>query len=464
MKSIAIAAPPVPARRLQRLGDAMQRNAGVIRAVQWLVVVSYLFMVIVPAFLPLPPESAGILDNLTRFAQFLFWGIWWPFVMLSMMIFGRLWCGVFCPEGALSEWASRRSWSLGRPVPRWLKWGGWPFVAFAITTTYGQLVSVYEYPKAVLLVLGGSTVAAIGIGLIFGRGKRVWCRHLCPASGVFALLAKVAPVHFQVDRATWDRTPGQAPLDCAPLIDVRRMSGASECHACGRCSGYRQAVRLAARSPAWEILATPAENVKTAEALTLIFGVLGIATAAFQWTVSPWFLLLKTSTAEWLVNHDYFLLLKDNAPWWLLTHYPEANDVFTWLDGLCVLAYIVGVGALLGGSIWAALALAARCLDDEQLPWRRLTMALVPLGGISVFLGLTMLTVTLLKAEGIVLPWLPGIRMALLAFGLAASGWLGLRLVAASGSAWQRRLAAAACLTLPLIAMGGNWYQTIFIW
>jgi hypothetical protein len=23
---------------------------------------------------------------------------------------------------------------LGRPVPRWLKWAGWPFVAFVLTT------------------------------------------------------------------------------------------------------------------------------------------------------------------------------------------------------------------------------------------------------------------------------------------------------------------------------------------
>ncbi len=150
---------------------------------------AFTVLLVIPAWLPLPDGQARLLDDLTLLAQFVFWGLWWPFVLLSVVLFGRLWCGLLCPEGALSEWASRHG--RGGGVPRWMRWGGWPTLGFLLTTLYGQLISVYDYAQAALLILGGSTLAAMLVGWLYGRGKRVWCRYLCPVSGVFALLAKL---------------------------------------------------------------------------------------------------------------------------------------------------------------------------------------------------------------------------------------------------------------------------------
>src|SRR5690606_11218952 len=79
---------PQPRTRLARLGDGMARHKGRIALVQWSIVVLYFVLVAVPAFLPMPPEDARMLDHLTRFAQFAFWGIWWPFVIASMLLVG----------------------------------------------------------------------------------------------------------------------------------------------------------------------------------------------------------------------------------------------------------------------------------------------------------------------------------------------------------------------------------------
>jgi len=477
---------------LARLGDWLGRNRRAIVALQWAIVVFYLLMVALPAFLPHPHPEARVFssdfgassalnggdcgdgsarssmlidiapyiacwqDRLVLAAQYLFWGVWWPFVILSTMVMGRVWCGVLCPEGALAEFASRHG--RGGAIPKWLRWSGWPVVAFIATTVYGQLISVYDYAQAALLILGGSTVAALAVGWMYGKGKRVWCRYLCPVSGVFALLARLAPVHFRVEREAWNRYPRRIPApDCAPLLNVRKLDGMAQCHACGRCSGHRDAVRLAARSPNEEIL--HGEVPRTGEVALLLFGMIGVAMGAFQWTVSPWFVRGKQVIAEWLVGRDIYWPLAESPAWWLLTRHPEAGDVFTWLDGAAIFLWILGYAAALGGLAWLAVRTAAK---SAGIDWRRLALGLVPLAGTGLFLGLSMMTVTHLRAEGAPLGWLPGVRAALLALGMSWSVWLGWRLLAAGPTvAWQRLFAGLLWL-LPIITVTAAWWLTFF--
>ncbi|PKO27051.1 MAG: hypothetical protein CVU32_03050, partial [Betaproteobacteria bacterium HGW-Betaproteobacteria-5] len=292
----------------------------------------------------------------------------------------------------------------------------------------------------------------------------IWCRYLCPASGVFAVLAKIAPLHYKVDRDAWDKHQGDfEPVNCAPLLDVRRMTSASECHSCGRCAGQRDAVTYSARSPFSEILDfnNPA---RTPDALTLVYGVLGVATAAFQWTLSPWLLSAKLAAAEWLVDHDHFALLDNDVPWWLLTHYPEASDLFTWLDGALILAYLLGGGFLLGSLLLIGPALAARALKTEHLSWQRFTLALTPLAAASVILGLSMLTVTHLKAEHLWLGWLPWFRIGLLTAGCLGSLWLAFQLVLRSTGKNAQKWNAGIAMLWPVGLMATVWTLVFFVW
>ena len=433
------------------VGLWLRDHAGLLRALQWGVVLVYAALLIVPACLDLPGDTARIWNNLTIFAQFVFWGIWWPFVLLSMVLFGRLWCGVLCPEGALSEWAAKKG--LGRPIPRWMRWGGWPFVAFALTTIYGQLVSVYQYPKAALLVLGGSTVAAVIIGFIYTRGKRAWCRHLCPVNGVFGLLSKLAPMYYRVDEAAWkaasqDKTIPIQAVDCAPLQPLRHMQGGSGCHMCGRCSGHRDAIELSLRSPTEEAVKVAAKEADGWQTALIVYGLLGVAMGAFHWTMSPWFVAMKQAAAEWLVDHDILWPLDTEAPWWLLTHYPQHNDVFSWLDGAALISYVLATALVLGSGLLLCLAAGVRIAG----PWRlqrlhHLAQSLIPLAGCGVFLGLSALTVTLLKAEGVPMFWANDARLALLAGANLWSLWLGRAILARWSSGGRQALAL-----LPLLA------------
>ncbi|PLC55163.1 hypothetical protein CR155_02830 [Pollutimonas nitritireducens] len=461
-----------------RFADFLRDHARRLRGLQWIIVAAYAFLLIVPALLPLPGRTASVFNNLTVFAQFAFWGIWWPFVLVSIPLMGRAWCGWFCPEGMLSEWASGSG--RGRAIPKWMRWGGWPFVAFSLTTIYGQLVSVYQYPWAVLVVLGGSTAAAMLVGWMYGRNKRVWCKYLCPVNGVFNLLAKLAPWHYKVDEEAWRHPVRRTEtINCAPLVPLRHMRGASDCHMCGRCSDYRGAIQLTPRSPEAEIVEVG--NGDSWQTVLIVFGLMGVAVGAFLWSASPWFVTVKQAAAGWLVNHDIYWPLQQNAPWFVLTHYPEVNDSFSWLDGGVILSFILAAAVCLGGPIFVGLWAA-----DKALPLRRpagmkrtsggerlagashgihdLALCLIPAAGAGVFLGLSATTLTLLQHEGVSVAWASALRFSLLGLAMLWSLRLVWRITLSRSSSLVPRLNVLLCVALGTVPYCAAWVLFFAVW
>lgn len=450
-----------------RFGDLLIEHRRVIQAVQWAMVVFYAALVVVPALLPLPSSADHVWTSFGRFARFLFWGVWWPLVLVTTMVIGRAWCGLFCPEGTLTQFASRHG--RGGAIPGWVQWPGWPFTAFALTTVYGQMVSVYQYPGPALLVLGGSTLAAMAAGFLWGRDKRVWCRFLCPVNGVFRVLAKLAPFHFRVDPVAWDRSrrSGVRPgaVRCAPMVAIKTMRGADQCQMCGLCSGYRGAIRLALRSPNAEIVNVAGERADPWETALIVVGLLGLAVGAFLWSASPWLVAVKLWAAKALLAAGIIWPLTTDAPWWLLTNVPERNDVLSLLDGALLLLSIAGVALVNGMAIGGALALATRLCG--RWSWRRLhhfAQALIPLAGGGVFLGLSATTVTLLAQDGLDMRWASAVRVLVLA---GASAWtlqLAWAIAGRYAQARTGRVLATAAFAPAILLPIACWYLLFWGW
>ncbi|MDY7578865.1 4Fe-4S binding protein [Herbaspirillum sp. RTI4] len=446
----------------------MRRYGGAIRGIQWLIVLTYAFLIIVPIFLPLPDETAHLWSNLTLIAQFSFWGIWWPFVLVTMVLMGRVWCGVLCPEGTLTEFASK--YGLGKAIPRWMRWGGWPFVAFGLTTIYGQMVSVYQYPKAVLLVLGGSTLGAIIVGIIYGKEKRVWCKYLCPVNGVFGLLAKLSPFHYKVNEDAWRasyQTHGVRviAINCAPLVPLRKMTGASDCHMCGRCSGHRDAIGLSWRAPTVEIVQFGKTNNNLWESTLVLFGLFGIAIGAFHWSASPWFVQIKQIAAGWLIDRDILWPFGTQAPWWLLTNYPEQSDVFTWLDGSLVVAYIGTTALLMGCALSVLFAVSTRVLGQWSTSrFNHLVQSMIPLASCGVFVGLSATTISLLRAEHWPVYWANDVRAALLTATTLWSLVLAWKVIGRYEVSLPRRIVAVLPVLAALTLVNFAWLLMFWIW
>jgi hypothetical protein len=419
----ALPAPP-PVGRIERAGLWLRDHPRAVSGLQWAAVALYLPLVFLPVVLPPPGPDARIWTDLTLLSQALLWGVWLPGVLVSVLLFGRLWCGLFCPEGTLSAAASRHG--RGRAIPRWMKWPGWPFALFCAVTLYGQMIALYDDPRAAALLFGLSTSAALLVGWLYGKNKRVWCRFLCPMNGLFALLSQLAPLHYRVDARAWDNCPPARArtmrFNCEPMVPVRMMESAGPCHMCGRCAGSRDAVRLEARVPGEELVRTSATS---GESLLLLGGLLGLGSATFWWPHAPWLAALSEAVGG-----------QGTAPWFLVG---SGGDAMSFGAGAARLLTILTIAA--GIALWAALPLALAA-GKENLP--RLARALLPLAAAGLLVGFGQRTAALLECDA------RAFWSAILAGSALWSLWLAARF----SRRWRVRGAVAVALSVPLAGWG----------
>ncbi len=383
-----------------RLAGVIERtlvqHPGVISTTHWVMVAFYLTLILVPPWMPTPPENASPLSNFVSFSRFVIWCIWWPFVVLSMLGVGRAWCGLFCPEGALSAFASR--YGTNRAIPAWMRWGGFPLVAFVGITVLGQVFEVDERPIAQLAILGGSTVAAVLVGLVYSRRVWVWCRYLCPVSLLFGVFSRLGAMHFHVNHArlaTWTApSSGARTKDPCPVqIHLPAMSTNRYCVMCFRCSGWRDAIHLDFRQPGEELL-----HINTAEPLfwEIIFlfgGAIGLPLGVFYGEILQWDGLRLVS-----------LLLGGT----LLT--------------IAVLSLLTGI---------STYATRPHSLGRKDLRERFTCIGYLytPLSLFSLFLGLSKPTVEYLESIGLPHVATDLIRLSVLTLGVAWSLYVGIRIL-----------------------------------
>lgn len=127
-------------------------------------------------------------------ANLVVWALWWPFLVFSILIGARIWCG-FCPMPAVGDglnWRRKRF----MPVPAALaKHGVWIGMAgFAVILLAEHASHMFTDARAtsvlLLSILGGATVT----NLIFGR--RSWCKHFCPLGRMVASSSAISVIQL----------------------------------------------------------------------------------------------------------------------------------------------------------------------------------------------------------------------------------------------------------------------------
>ncbi|RWG10841.1 MAG: hypothetical protein EOQ55_29365 [Mesorhizobium sp.] len=182
-------------------------------------------------------------------------------------------------------------------------------------------------------------------------------------------------------------------------------------------------------------------------------------------SVSPWFVSAKQWMAEWLIGDGATWPLETTAPWWVLSNYPQRSDVMTLLDGALLIAYVLAAALASSASTFSLLALAARSLG----PWRmqrfhHLAQSLIPLADAGVFLGLSSLTVSQLRSDGIVLPFVDPLRAAALTMATFWSGILCWQVTGIYSQQPVRRALALFLVGLAMMPAVAGWVLLFWIW
>ncbi len=225
------------------------------------VVVLLCFLLVIAGGLAAPRVSAqmaGTLRN-TNLAALIVWSLWWPLVIITAVLFGRIWCQV-CPMELVNSLVSRIGFK--RPAPRFLT-SGWGVTLFYSLALLGfiRTLSANRYPDRMAYFFLFLLVSALVMGLIFE--KRAFCSFLCPVGRLLGLYGCCASLEWRVaDAQTCEDCPGKECIDgrrayrltgrgCTSNLYPATIEDNRRCHICMQCRKVcpRDNLRLSLRKP-----------------------------------------------------------------------------------------------------------------------------------------------------------------------------------------------------------------------
>jgi Polyferredoxin len=434
-----------------------------IHAVMFVVFVT---LILVPPFLADPAETDGPFDHLTVFSNLAIWGLWFPLLLISVLATGRSWCGLLCPMGAASEYASKHGmrWS----PPRWLTWPGTPVLSFIVVTILGQTAGVRNHPEASAEIFGGTMAAAIVVGFLFAPGKRPWCRHACPIGLLLGVFNRLGVVEFAPKRPEPGGDRWSDKGACPTMIDLKHKTESRHCIECFRCISptASSGLFLRLRRPGEEIEQIAGRNPNISEVLFLFLGG-GVALGGFIWGVMPLFNTLREGLAEWAIDNEVNWLLV-SGPSWLMSVHPERREVFWWLDFVMIagfmaatmLIFTVVLSALTALTAWMAGKLGgSRSFGQRFL---ELGYQFAPIAMVSLLVGLggglfkTMVDIGL-PADLVAL-----FKAGLFVGGVIWSVWLAWRILVRQGVTGLRVLPTLVPGAMGTMAVAAAWWPAIF--
>lgn len=175
----------------------------------------------------------------------LFWGFW-LLLPLSVILFGRVFCGWLCPGGLVNQMIGKVSLCRGRTMQRFFRLAVWGPVAGLATALILWLVvgnprwmvpiRIGEFWKAVGLSFEHATPywlvrTCVVLGLLAGGFflANLWCRFACPTGGLLELFKRFSLFGVFKTKACNDCNR------CLQVCDMGTRPDEVNCTNCGDC-------------------------------------------------------------------------------------------------------------------------------------------------------------------------------------------------------------------------------------
>ncbi|MDD8032127.1 MAG: 4Fe-4S binding protein [Acidobacteriota bacterium] len=254
-------------------------------------------------------KMAGTLRN-TNLAALIVWSLWWPLVLISATVLGRVWCKV-CPMELVNSFFGKIG--LRRRAPRFFT-SGWGITVFYSLALLGFIRTfwAHRYPERMSAFFLFLFATAIVTGLIYE--KRAFCDYLCPVGRLLGLYACCSILEWRVkDKEICENCRTKDCVDpsraytltarsCTSHLYPPRIKDNRRCLVCTHCikvCPYKN-LRHSVRKPMADLFGSI--RLSTAE-----FFLLFLASGLAIWEISE----------EWSVSEQALLYLPDLITSWL---------------------------------------------------------------------------------------------------------------------------------------------------
>ena len=238
------------------------------------------------------------------FTTGLFWGLFWPFFMVTTLAtFGRIFCGV-CPHGFIGKFITK--FGLKKKLPKsmanpfigvFLLFFGWWF-------TYYLYPEFFKTPYVTAMLFAVMTLLAVIFYYIYD--EMAYCKYICPIGTMTKVFSKVSFTKLETYK---EHCSSCKTFDCASVCSYNlkpftfeKKNSMEDCTLCMDCSSACESVAFKFKKPSNSLL----NKFKTskAEVWALIF-----ITAAISITMGFHHSLGRSAIVEeffWVKTARYF--------------------------------------------------------------------------------------------------------------------------------------------------------------